>query len=250
MIHSLKQKFLIGLAFAAVALALPAADLKSPTDGKKAGPTTLTGRVVFVDKSLRAVAIEVRGKVLQINVLSRVQVAKGGKVVGFEELAAGQEVTLSFREGPDGRLEVVSLSIDASADGTEAAGKAKTPDPGKGKAYGTLADPPYKWDHGNPATLGAVRLFTCTDTRPDRCTGGTQIGGNKCVAGTNPGASCSTESDCLNGGVCMPGPGKNTTCSVSQQPTDPFPTDDAFPLDTVATLTQSPEAVGVSQALA
>src|SRR5436309_3300661 len=33
----------------------------------------------------------------------------------------------------------------------------------------------------------------------------------------------------------MPGPGKNTTCSVSQQATDPFPADDAYPMDTVAT---------------
>jgi len=90
-------------------------------------------------------------------------------------------------------------------------------------------------DHGAFATLGAVRLFTCIDTRPDRCTGSTQITGNRCVGGTNPNALCSSESDCSGGGTCMPGPGKNTTCSVSQQNTDPFPPDDAYPSDTVAT---------------
>jgi hypothetical protein len=90
-------------------------------------------------------------------------------------------------------------------------------------------------DHGEPATLGAVRLFTCNDTRPDRCAGGVQVGGNQCVGGTNPGAPCSVESDCLGGGTCMPGPGKNTTCTVSQEPNDPFPAGDAYPQDTVAT---------------
>ena len=154
MIQIIQSKILLGLALAAVAFSVPAAETKLARTSQKNTAGTLTGRIVFVDKALRAVAVEVKGKVLQINVLSRVQVAKGGKVVGFEELTAGQEVTLSFREGPDGRLEVVSLSIDASADGTEAAGKAKTPDPGKGKAYGNMPDPPYKWDHGNPANMG------------------------------------------------------------------------------------------------
>ena len=147
MIHSLKQKFLIGLAFAAVALALPAADLKSPTDGKKAGPTTLTGRVVFVDKSLRAVAIEVRGKVLQINVVSQVKLARRGKSVSFEELAAGQEVTVTFREGPLGHLEVVALSIEGSPNQTEAAAKPGQPSKRNG--------PPDPFPgNGNPANLG------------------------------------------------------------------------------------------------
>ena len=90
-------------------------------------------------------------------------------------------------------------------------------------------------DGGLPATLGAVRLFTCSDTRPDRCTGSVQIAGNQCAGGTNPGASCTGEAGCFGGGACMPGPGKNTTCSVSQQPTDPFPAGEDFPIDTVAT---------------
>ena len=121
--QSLKQKLLIGLAFAAVALSLPAADTKFQPDTRKAAPSTLTGRIVFVDKSLHAVAIEVKGKVLQINVVSYVKLAKGGKTVPFEELAAGQEVTVTFREGVQGHLEVVALSIEGSPNQTEAAAK-------------------------------------------------------------------------------------------------------------------------------
>ena len=147
MIHSLKQICLIGLAFAILALALPAADTKSQTDARKAGPSTLTGRVVFVDKSLRAVAIEVKGKVLQINVVSHVRLARGGKSVPFEELAAGQEVTVTFREGLQGHLEVVALSIEGSSNQLEAAGKAVQPAKRNG--------PPDPFPgNGNPANLG------------------------------------------------------------------------------------------------
>ena len=80
-------------------------------------------------------------------------------------------------------------------------------------------------DGGATVELGAVRLFTCGDTRVDRCPGSTQIAGNECVGGDNDGVSCSLESDCsAGGGVCIPGPTLNTSCEVSQQDTNPFDT--------------------------
>jgi len=88
-------------------------------------------------------------------------------------------------------------------------------------------------DGGQPATLGSIRLFTCADTQPDRCTDAQAVGIYSCSGGTNPGAACSTESDCHDGGYCQPS-GKNTTCHVSQQDTDPFPTGDSYPRDTQA----------------
>jgi len=148
MIHSLKQKFVIGLAFVAVALALPAAETKWSSESKKTAPSSLTGRIVFVDKGLRAVAVEVKGRVLQINVVSYVKLARRGKTVPFEELAAGQEVTVTFREGVQGHLEVVALDIEGSPNQTEAAAK-------PADAASRRNGPPDPFPgNGNPANLG------------------------------------------------------------------------------------------------
>lgn len=149
MLHSITQKLLLGLTLTALAFSVPAADNNYTPENKKAAtPTTLNGRVVFVDKSLRAVAVEVRGKVIQVNVLSFVKVVKGGKIVTFDELAAGQEVTITFRETVQGHLEVVALSIEGSANQAEAA---KQPDPKPGRRVG----PPDQFPgNGNPANFG------------------------------------------------------------------------------------------------
>ena len=90
-------------------------------------------------------------------------------------------------------------------------------------------------DGGNPANLGSVRLFTCNNTRPDRCAGGTQLLINKCSGGSDDGQACTLESDCEKPGVCVPDPSiANTTCEVSQEDTDPFPAGTDYPTDTVA----------------
>src|SRR5262245_31648629 len=86
-------------------------------------------------------------------------------------------------------------------------------------------------DHGLPANLGAVRLFTCNDTAPDKCAGSVQVGNNTCVGGEHNGAACTVESQCqgVSDGICMPGAGKNTTCSATVTNSDPFPPGDSFP---------------------
>src|SRR5206468_2347136 len=90
-------------------------------------------------------------------------------------------------------------------------------------------------DHGLPANLGAVRLFTCNNKEPDRCAGSVQITGNTCVGGEHTGASCASQSDCLGttDGICMPS--GNTTCSAVVNGTDPFPAGESSPNDAVAT---------------
>jgi len=121
----LKKQFGFGLVLAATAgLVAPvsAADLKYQPTEKKSAPSTLTGRIVFVDKTLHALAVEIRGKILQINVNSTLKIINAGKVLGFDDLVAGQEVTLTFRENPSGRLEVVSVSVQGSSATAESAG--------------------------------------------------------------------------------------------------------------------------------
>src|SRR5438105_1664331 len=81
----IQRKLLLAIAVAALAFSLPAADSRTlPVVNQKIAPGTLTGRIVFVDKSLHALAVEVKGKILQINVVSRVRVNKGGKLITFD----------------------------------------------------------------------------------------------------------------------------------------------------------------------
>ena len=129
MMQSIKNLIAFGLLFATGAVSLAAADFnplpptaaKPQLAGKKTTPTTLTGRIVFIDKSLHAMAVDVKGKLLQINLVPRLRINKGGKIASIEGLAAGQEVTIVFRETPDGRLDVVSLTVDGSPTQAEAA---------------------------------------------------------------------------------------------------------------------------------
>lgn len=79
---------------------------------------------------------------------------------------------------------------------------------------------------GSPAVLASVRLFTCSDTAPDKCTGSVQL--NVCTGG----ATCKVNADCPIGQTCAQQ--FDTACEVSQQPSDPFPTGDSYPFDSVA----------------
>ncbi len=147
----LKRPLALGLALtalAAVVAPLAAADFHPAAPEKKqAVPTTLTGRIIYVDKGLNAMAVEIKGKILQVNVVPSLRINKDGKLVKFEELAAGQEVTLTFRETVTGRLEVVMVNVEASPEAAEAAGGTKTTQ-GLSKGQGPFSSDP------NPANLG------------------------------------------------------------------------------------------------
>jgi hypothetical protein len=92
-------------------------------------------------------AVEIKGKILQVNVVPSLRVSKDGKLVNFEELVAGQEVTLTFRETVTGRLEVVSVSIGGSLNPAEAASGPKSSQ-GYDNGQGPFSSSP------NPANLG------------------------------------------------------------------------------------------------
>jgi len=129
MIRIFKNLLVSGLLFAVVTVALraaetktvPLAETKPVLSSKPATATTLTGHIVFIDKSLHAMAVDVKGKLLQINLVSRLRISKGGQLVSIEELAAGQEVTITFRETLQGRLDVVSVSVGGSPNQAESA---------------------------------------------------------------------------------------------------------------------------------
>jgi len=152
MIHSIKNLILPALFCIASAVSLSAVDAKpqAAATNTNAAPTALNGRIVFVDKKAHAMAIDIKGKLLQINLVPQLKINKSGKPVAPEDLAAGQEVTIVFRETPDRRLDVVSLNIQGSSTPAEAAGRPKP----------SQAEVPKPQDQSpaspNPANLGAT----------------------------------------------------------------------------------------------
>lgn len=69
--------------------------------------------------------------------------------------------------------------------------------------------------NGNIVVLKSVQLYTCGNTKTDRCTGHVHV--NTCTGGS----TCLTDADCPSGETCS---GQYLTfCTVSQEDTDPFP---------------------------
>ena len=99
-------------------------------------------------------------------------------------------------------------------------------------------------DGEQPMTMAALRLYTCGNTRPDRCTSALLISDNKCVGGPKAGLACAKEDDCKTNageGNCMPDPSiNNTTCEVAQLNIDPFPAGANYPVDSAATCLSGP----------
>lgn len=79
---------------------------------------------------------------------------------------------------------------------------------------------------GDPAALTDLRLLACNDSRSDKCAGAVKI--NAC---SNNGASCLGDAVCGEGGTCSGS--FRTICRAAQMPSDPFPSGDSHPLDTV-----------------
>jgi hypothetical protein len=117
----------VALAFSSLVVTVKAADHPPRAlPVKSSQPKTLTGRIVFVDKSLRSLAVEIKGKILQVNITPGLHLNKEGKWVTFEDLVAGQEITLTFKETVTGRLEVVLVEVLASEGRAEAAGASRS----------------------------------------------------------------------------------------------------------------------------
>jgi hypothetical protein len=117
----------VALGFSGLAVTLTAADHPPRAlPVKSSQPKTLTGRIVFVDKSLRSLAVEIKGKILQVSVTPSLHLNKEGKWVTFEDLVAGQEITLTFKETVTGRLEVVLVEVMPNQGRAEAAGASKS----------------------------------------------------------------------------------------------------------------------------
>jgi opacity protein-like surface antigen len=97
-------------AFAAVvALPVVAADAPKPAEKKDAParPLPLRGKIDSIDKQAKTFKINER----TFHVTAETRIIKDGKPGTFDDAAAGQDVTGSYREGTDKKLNVVTLRI-------------------------------------------------------------------------------------------------------------------------------------------
>ena len=94
-------------AFAAVAtLPISAADDAKPAPAKA---VPFRGKIDSVDKQAKAFKINER----TFNITADTKIMKDGKPGTSDDVAAGQDVAGSYREGADKKLNVVSLRIGA-----------------------------------------------------------------------------------------------------------------------------------------
>jgi hypothetical protein len=95
---------------AAVSLPAGAADPKPAADKPAATrPLPFSGKITSVDKTAKTV--KVGEKVFQVTATTRI--IKDGKAATLDDAKAGEEVGISYREGDDKKLNLVSLRIGA-----------------------------------------------------------------------------------------------------------------------------------------
>ena len=118
-------------------------------------PAQLDGTIVAVNPRERTVTVDVKGKLLTVNVTKQLKISRNGKPIGFEELAPGQLVSLGFVETPNGHIEVASLAVASNPEGLEAAGSVNSK--GKGQEMRRVPTLPPQAPFStppNPANIG------------------------------------------------------------------------------------------------
>jgi hypothetical protein len=118
----------------------PAQPTVSPPQGI---PAELEGKVVVVNRVDQTVTVEINGKLYLFNVNSRVKLLKNGRSTSFQNLLAGQKITLFVNQKPDGSLELMSLQVDPTPTGNEAAGP-KAPGQPPGSDKNSKIPPPFQ----------------------------------------------------------------------------------------------------------
>jgi hypothetical protein len=112
------KKLIIALIIAAFAstsiLPLQAADAK-PAEKKEAPAARalpFRGKIAAVDKQAKTVKVGER----TFQVTADTKIAKAGKPATLDDATVGEEVGGSYREGPDKKLNLVSLRLGARPD--------------------------------------------------------------------------------------------------------------------------------------
>ncbi len=124
MIKSIKHSLWLGLLAsftAGLAGAVLAEDTPTPAPQKKTAPAGLAGKIVAVNKRAKTLTVDIQGKVYVFKTSSHLKILKDGREIQFEKLLPGQTANFVTGLSTDGGLEVVSVTIEANAERSEAA---------------------------------------------------------------------------------------------------------------------------------
>jgi len=99
----------------------PTASPASATSAASAAPAGLAGKIVAVNKRAKTLTVDIQGKIYVFKMASQVKILKEGREIQLERLLPGQAATFLTGLSTDGGLEVVSVTIEANAQGSEAA---------------------------------------------------------------------------------------------------------------------------------
>ena len=130
----LLASFTVGLAGAGLAEDTPApapekkiAPTASPASAIPAAPAGLAGKIVAVNKRAKTLTVDIQGKVYVFKISSHLKILKDGREIQLSQLLPGQTANFVTGLSTDGGLEVVSVTIEANPERSEAAAQPTGP---------------------------------------------------------------------------------------------------------------------------
>jgi hypothetical protein len=124
MIKSIKHSLwlcLLASFTAGLAGAVLAEDTPAIAPQKKAAPAGLAGKIVAVNKRAKTLTVDIQGKVYVFKTSSHLKIEKDGREIQLSQLLPGQAANFVTGLSTDGGLEVVSVTIEANTERSEAA---------------------------------------------------------------------------------------------------------------------------------
>ena len=124
MIKSIKHALwlcLLASFTAGLAGAVLAEDTPAPAPQKKTAPAGLAGKIVAVNKRAKTLTVDIQGKVYVFKTSSHLKILKDGREIQLSQLLPGQTANFVTGLSTDGGLEVVSVTIEANTERSQAA---------------------------------------------------------------------------------------------------------------------------------
>lgn len=123
----IEKLLVVALLSGAFAAQLPDANAAEPRTVSQPGTVTTVAKILVVDRTARALTVDVNGTIHLYWLASNVKVKKDGTDVALADLAPGQSVKFTTQKNARGDREViVEVTIELSDTETEAAGRKGT----------------------------------------------------------------------------------------------------------------------------
>ena len=124
-----------------VATSADAAEVSAKPAVTKPASGRQVAKIVVVDKAAKTVTVELNGKLYLLNTGSQLKLTENGKAIGIDNLAPGQDVSVTMLPTVTGGSQIASVNLEPSATNSEAAAARKKRRKGSnpGSSMGTQA---------------------------------------------------------------------------------------------------------------